>query len=514
MTKKVWIILSVTLIVKCFLAATTELINDEVYYWTYPQHLQWCYFDHPAMIALLARLSTFNLAFQSEFFLRLGPMICGVGSGWLVYLIGKTLRDERAGLIALMLFIASPYSNLMAGWLLIPDAPQLLFWLWSIYLMIKIVQPPRHSIRNNLLLFGLIAGCCIYSKVSGVFLWFGFLLYVVLYKRELLKSAWLYVSGCISLIFVGIIFYWNETNQFITYSYHSNRVSFFSNIQIDGFFRELFGEAIYNNPISFCVIVISVYFFIKRKFILPSYGRLLLLNSLPLIAVVLFVALFRDTLPHWTGPAYSTLIPFAAVWVSERTKNISLIPRIVRASLIFTCFLLMIGIFLLHFSSFSIGDKSAEHLGKGDVTLDLSGFKKFGSDFDSLYEADKKSGIMKSDAFLLGDYWFPAAHVDYYVATPRGIPFLAIGGLNNIHHYAWLNRKRKFLQQGDDAYLVIVSNYFNLPSKSLVEQFDSVMSPVIIPQMRGQTTVRSFYIFRLKNYKGKVPTSGVLEDLE
>src|SRR5206468_13006221 len=129
-----------------------------------------------------------------------------------------------------------PYSNLMAGWLLIPDAPQMLFWFWSIYLMIKIVQEKAGSRRNNLLLFGFVSGCCIYSKVSGIFLWLGFLLYIVLYKRDLLKLVWLYVSGCISSVFVAIIFYWNETNQFITYSYHSNRVSFFISIQLDGFF--------------------------------------------------------------------------------------------------------------------------------------------------------------------------------------------------------------------------------------------------------------------------------------
>jgi len=505
--------LSITFVVKCFLTVTTELTNDEVYYWTYAQHLQWCYFDHPAMIALLERFSTFNLTFQSAFFLRLGPMLCGVGSGWLVYVIAKTLRGERTGLIALILFIASPYSNLMAGWLLIPDAPQVLFWLWSIYLVIKVVHAQHSSLRNNLLLLGLVAGCCIYSKVSGIFLWIGFLFYIVLYKRELLRSIWLYVAACISLLFVAIIFYWNETNQFITYAYQGNRVHFFSTIQVDGFFRELIGEAIYNNPISYCVIVASVYFFVKRKFVFPSYGRLLLLNSVPLIVVVLFVALFRDTIPHWTGPAYSTLIPFAAVWIGEKTKNLSPgIPRIVRASLFFTGFLLLGGIFLLHFASFSTGDKTPERLGKDDVTLDLSGFEQFGKDFDSLYLADQKSGIMKPGSFLMSDYWFPAAHMDYYVATPRGIPFLAIGELNNIHHYAWLNRRRKFLKQGDDAYLVIVSNYYNLPSNSLVQQFDSIMSPALIPQMRGKIPVRNFYVYRLKGYKGAVPTSGVLED--
>ncbi len=39
--------------VRCLIAVFTGLGNDEVYYWTYSQHLQWNYFDHPPMVALL-----------------------------------------------------------------------------------------------------------------------------------------------------------------------------------------------------------------------------------------------------------------------------------------------------------------------------------------------------------------------------------------------------------------------------------------------------------------------------
>ena len=170
----------------------------------------------------------------------------------------------------------------------------------------------------------------------------------------------------------------------------------------------------------------------------------------------------------------------------------------------------MFAVFLLHSSNFSIGEKSTDHLGKGDVTLDLSGFRQFGNEFDSIYRLDEKQNVMKRGAFLLGDYWFPAAHLDYYVAQPNGIPFLAIGDRNNIHHYARLNELRPFLHQGDDAYLVIVSNYFNLPDTNLVRQFDFITSPVIIPQIRQHTAVRNFYVYRLKNYKGRLDRSGVI----
>ena len=72
------IFLLVSIIVKLILAFFIELNNDEVYYWTYARRLQWNYFDHPPGIALLLKIFTANLTFQSEFFLRLGPICCSV----------------------------------------------------------------------------------------------------------------------------------------------------------------------------------------------------------------------------------------------------------------------------------------------------------------------------------------------------------------------------------------------------------------------------------------------------
>ena len=36
----------------------TELQDDEAYYWVFSRYLDWGYFDHPPMIALLIRLGT------------------------------------------------------------------------------------------------------------------------------------------------------------------------------------------------------------------------------------------------------------------------------------------------------------------------------------------------------------------------------------------------------------------------------------------------------------------------
>ena len=46
----------------------TELFDDEAYYWVYSKFLDWGYFDHPPMIAVLIKIGYF--IFPSELGVR------------------------------------------------------------------------------------------------------------------------------------------------------------------------------------------------------------------------------------------------------------------------------------------------------------------------------------------------------------------------------------------------------------------------------------------------------------
>ena len=97
-------------------ASFSELGNDEVYYWTYSQHLQWNYFDHPPMVAIWIRFFTANLSLEKfEVFIRLGSIIGCIISTVFIFQIGKNLHSEKAGWFAACLdsltlynFIAIP----------------------------------------------------------------------------------------------------------------------------------------------------------------------------------------------------------------------------------------------------------------------------------------------------------------------------------------------------------------------------------------------------------------------
>ena len=212
------LIIIVSTLIRCVIAASIGLGNDEVYYITYARHLQWNYFDHPPFVALLIKLTSLNLTLTSDFFIRLGPILLAAINTYFIYVIAKKIKDEKSGIIAAVLYSASIYSSIIAGVFILPDAPQLFFWMGSIYFLINIVHPESKSLPKKyyLLLFGLCTGFCIMSKVHGVFLWFGYGLYVLFFDRKTLKNGYFYVAILITAAIISPILFWNIDNNFIT----------------------------------------------------------------------------------------------------------------------------------------------------------------------------------------------------------------------------------------------------------------------------------------------------------
>ena len=153
-------------ILRAFVAGFIELGNDEVYYWTYAKFPDWSHFDHPPMVGLVIQLFTLNLRFDHEFFLRLGAVVFGTLNTGLIFLIGRKIKDSLTGFYAALLFTASIYCFIIAGTFIMPDTPQVLFWLLSLWLLIDCL-PDKELTRANrlkLLLAGVTIGMALLSK--------------------------------------------------------------------------------------------------------------------------------------------------------------------------------------------------------------------------------------------------------------------------------------------------------------------------------------------------------------
>jgi 4-amino-4-deoxy-L-arabinose transferase-like glycosyltransferase len=117
---------------------STPLVGDEAYYWLWSRHLDIAYYDHPAGVALLIRLSTL-LGGDGESGIRWLNALLGIGAvGW-VYAIGQRLYGRASALLAATLVaLAPPY--LMTSRFVYTDALQLFLLLCNLWLLLPLLE--------------------------------------------------------------------------------------------------------------------------------------------------------------------------------------------------------------------------------------------------------------------------------------------------------------------------------------------------------------------------------------
>ena len=74
---------------------------------------------------------------------------------------------------------------------------------------------------------------------------------------------------------------------------------------------------------------------------------------------------------------------------------------------------------------------------------------------------------MQPNAIIISNKWFPAAHLDYYVAHPFNMRLYAFGPIFDIHNFAWLNKQNDTIKKAPmriivHLLIVFIKNYFLL----------------------------------------------------
>jgi len=118
------LLITISTLIRAFIAASIELGNDEVYYRLYALFPDWSHFDHPLMIGLTIQFFSLDLLLDSELFIRFGSIVFGAINTWIIYLIGRTVKNDRTGFYAALLYTASIYAFIITGVFILPDTPQ------------------------------------------------------------------------------------------------------------------------------------------------------------------------------------------------------------------------------------------------------------------------------------------------------------------------------------------------------------------------------------------------------
>lgn len=343
---------------------------DEAHYALYGRFLDWSYFDHPPLVGWVQSVAL--LMGESEFLLRMPPILIGLLTGWLVFEWVKRSNGPKEAWLALLLFAITPMFRLL-GLAWVPEIPLMLVGLLTLFCTQRIHAESRLS---DWVALGVCLGLAALSKYTAVTLAVS-VAWVLLLKlglAGLLSQLGFWVMGLVALIVLSPILYWNWQHDWMSFMYQLNHGAGDSEWQLLKALRMQAGQIGTYGPLLYVgAIGASIWAYSQ-----PRY-RIHLVFAWPILLLFSILAAKGRSLPHWTAMGFLFLLPVIVAWLSHlwQGKHKIWITILALPSLLLT---LAIGLVL-----------SGKNLGYDDFKhplQDLTGWNKIAQDTRDLALSD------------------------------------------------------------------------------------------------------------------------------
>ena len=281
-------------------AGLAELTSDEGYYWFLSSVLEWGYYDHPPMLALLVRIGT--IIAPGELGVRLLNVVFSTAG---LILLFKMIPDDPklhrlAYLIILSIFMLS-----FLAIVVFPDGPLLFFSLLFLYGYRRFLEREGAS---AILLMGVAMALMAYAKYHGALV----VVFTILSNPRMLRSRAFYAAGAVALILFLPHLWWQYQHEFVTFRYHLMGRSRSPTVTyvVDYFLRQLFAIG---PALIFVPFVVKVRDPFERALKFIAAGTLLFFLVMTLRGVVEI---------HWTSIALYPLILLSVLYYSQRKRRL------------------------------------------------------------------------------------------------------------------------------------------------------------------------------------------------
>jgi len=314
--------LLIWLLLALFQAGFTELMDDEAYYWVYSRHLDWGYFDHPPMVALLIKLG-YGL-FHNEFGVRLGMVILNL---FTLIITDKLIPRRDNKLFYLLLCLMGAMQ--LGGMLAVPDIPLIFFT--SLFFLVYRNFLEQQSWKNTLLL-ALSMALMFYSKYHGILI-VGFTL---ISNLNLLRVFKFYVACIVTTILFMPHLYWQYAHNFPSLQYHlveRNADSYSVNYTIE----YILGQIMLFGPVAGWLVL--YYAFVCP--IQSAFERALKFSVIGVLAFFLLSTFKGRVETNWTVMLFTPTMILAHQAV-RRKRSLKWSLRIMPYLAIITLFLVMV----------------------------------------------------------------------------------------------------------------------------------------------------------------------------
>jgi 4-amino-4-deoxy-L-arabinose transferase-like glycosyltransferase len=202
--------------------AIAPLTDDEAYYRLWSLKPDLGYFDHPPMIAWWIWAGR-QIAGDSPFSVRLLPALATALTSLVAFDLARLAGLAERAAARAGVWLAATFLIGLGGFLAVPDAPNTLFWILSVWCAFK----ARQAHGAWWLAAGAAAGLACLSKYSGLFLAPGIGLCLLLDRdgRRTLITPWPWLAAIVAAAIFAPNVAWNAAHHWLTFDKQFGRVA-------------------------------------------------------------------------------------------------------------------------------------------------------------------------------------------------------------------------------------------------------------------------------------------------
>ena len=307
------------LALRIVLAAVVPMTPDEAYQIEWARHLDWCYYDHPPMVAWLMKpfivlFGENNVSVRAPGIL-LGILFCLLSHRLAAEMYPGTRVAGRSLVLTGLVFITAIWSVGVS-----PDPALVAFCGLALLFFYRAAERGR---MKDWVLTGVFLGLAFLSK----FLAAGFLAAAFLYliipeeNRRHLKTPgpWVAVGICAGLFLPVLL--WNYANHWLTFRFHFVLRQSGLSFSPATFLSYVGLQLLFFSPVVLVVCVFSSCLGIKKHLKSRNELFLVLFAGVPLGGFA-FISFFRAVGGHWTTIAMIPLVVlFARLTDKEKGRT-------------------------------------------------------------------------------------------------------------------------------------------------------------------------------------------------
>ena len=312
-----FILIALSLLIKLLCIGSNDLLVEEAYYWNYSIHPDFSYLDHPPMVALLIRISTYFFGIN-EFGVRFPAIVCWLVTALFSFKLTELIK-AHAGIYAIFLLAILPFF-FIHSLVITPDIPLITCWAAAVFYLYKAMV---FNQKNAWFFAGIWLGLGLLSKYTIVLLGISTLLYLIFVPnaRKWFCKRQPYFCLFITIALFSPVLYWNAKHEWVSFAFQStrrlNEASSFS-------FHELFGLFVaFLTPLGvlgFCAL------FRKKSLMDNSIDKntafFLQIFTLTPLLVFSWFSLRHEIKFNWIGPSLLTIVPWLAVLIETKKETL------------------------------------------------------------------------------------------------------------------------------------------------------------------------------------------------